>query len=633
MHRYLALFWDSRDSGSETRAKSIESALRGPSTDWEVAYQNQGAIVAHEASPHRLTTLHRLCDQHGLVLGSLFHRKRNRNDVSLPVLDLNAAETAKLLCTHGLHLVEHYWGSYVAIVRNDDSRSYSILRDPTATLACYHAKWANIHIFFSDIEDLVRHVPMSLSINWPYIAGSLLIGPKLSPECGLREIEDIPGGEWISVSGQGDRRTTLWHPAQFCLKNYPEFEFQENAAAELRSVVIDVVHTLARQYPDVLVRLSGGLDSSIVTSCLSQLKHRPNVTCLNFYIGNGCATADSVPAVPGLSRETLTKVRRIVGSADERQYARKVAENCGFTLIERQKQISEWDFQRIWQAPLAPRPSLYTFVLDEDDAECEYASNLRAAACLTGEAGDTVFYNTLRAIGAVDYAYQHALGPHLYRHITCTRKLSGESITRVLGKTIKYGLLGARLPSVYDPRARPHLMTDFAIQAVPKNHGHHPWEDIAPSLCPGKINHIMGVAASVPYYHNVFHRERIAPSVHPLASQPVVETCLRIPTYVLLADGVPRGLARRAFEDLLPPEVTKRTVKGVSIGFWQRLLRHHIGFLRERLLDGRLVQQGLLDRRKLEGFLTDDQPFLSVLPQQIMTYIACEAWLSQWIPL
>ena len=118
--------------------------------------------------------------------------------------------------------------------------------------------------------------------------------------------------------------------------------------------------------------------------------------------------------------------------------------------------------------------------------------------------------------------------------------------------------------------------------------------------------------------------------MRPLTSQPVVETCLRIPSYVLLADGVSRGLARRAFRDFLPAQVLRRTVKGVTRGFWHAVVRRNMGFIRAYLLDGVLVRQGLLDRRKLESYLVDDQPCLTVGADQLMDYLACEEWVHRF---
>ena len=627
MSRYLALLWPPDDLSSAAKVAAVEEALVAATAPWILAYKSRGVTFICKPPDSRPADVHLLANHSGAILGQLFRRSGLQHSGRAPVAQLPESESTSILQSNGRHLVKEYWGSYVAIVYDSQAATSSVMRDPTANVACYHAKWDAIDVFFSDIEDFRRHVPFALSINWPHIAARLLSGTHPSRDCGLREIEDVPGGEWITFSRQGETRSVIWHPAQFCVDDPVEDEAQ--AAQDLRSTVLNVTHSLASQHSDILIRLSGGLDSSIVTGCIAQLEARPNVTCINYYFQ--AEDHDVLPASVGLSKENLAKIRRIIGSADEREFARRVAKYSNLELVEIERTVADVDFGHVSSAPLTPRPSSYLFMAAEDCAEMRCVADTGATACFTGEGGDTVFYCTLRAIGALDYAYVHHLGPDLLHHIAVTAALSGESFARVLSKVVKYGLLKLALPSLYEPSKRPHLMRDEIAIDISPDYFHHPWLDTAPRLCPGKRNHLTGVATSMSFYHYVQRRERIAPAARPLASQPVVETCLRIPSYVLLADGISRGLARRAFRNFLPPEVIRRTVKGITAGFWQAVARRNMKSIRECLLDGHLVKEGLLDRRKLETYLVDDQRWLTVGVDQILDYFGCEAWLARWV--
>jgi asparagine synthase (glutamine-hydrolysing) len=455
----------------------------------------------------------------------------------------------------------------------------------------------------------------------------LLNGLSLSRECSLHEIEDIPGGERITFGTEQESRTALWHPAKFCLEQGREDSAA--AAEELRATVLGVIAALASEHEHILVLLSGGLDSSIVTSCLSRSPYHANVTCLNFYITGAGAVPSLAHAFPGVSHEDMAKLRRLIGNADEREFAQKVADKCGFKILNRERRVFTLSPRQVRAAPLAPRPSAYAFLLDQDEMECEAAAAARATACFTGQGGDSIFFATQRAIGALDYAYLHPLGARLIREIRSTVSLSRESLAHVVKKAIKYGYLRVALPSPFDPMTRPHLLRDEIARGVPNDYFHHPWIDTAPRLCPGKHNHVRAVATSVPAYDNVYHREKAAPSVYPFASQPIVEMCLRTPTYVLLENGTSRGLARRAFRDMLPPEVQKRTTKACGTALYQNVVRYNMPTIRESLLDGMLIRHNILDRRKLEHYLTAEQPFLTVQAEQVIDYLACESWLAQ----
>jgi asparagine synthase (glutamine-hydrolysing) len=522
-------------------------------------------------------------------------------------------------------LLQNYWGSYVAVLRDPVSAAYRIFRDPTSNLACYHATLERVHFFFSEMQDLTNHVRMPVSINWGYLTARMLNGFGFSRECALNEIEDIPGGESIEVRSDAVIRQALWRPDDFCTEDGLQDEHE--ATKVLRATVVDAVNALASEYDSILALLSGGLDSSVIASCLARSPSQPQVTCLNFYISSSDVPFEQ--RLPGVSSENLKKLRRLTGSADERKYARNVALQCGFQLLERERPVRQLNFSQLDLAPLAPRPSGYAFLLDQDDAECEYASATRAGACFTGQGGDSVFFATLRAIGAVDYAFLHPFGPHIIRELLSTVHLSRESFAHVIRKVIRYGYLRTSRPPPYDPMNRPHLLRDEAADGISTAYFNRTGVRSAPRLCPGKRDHIDGILDSVPQYHNIYHRERIAPSIHPFASQPVVETCLRIPTYVLLSGGVSRGLVRHAFRDMIPQEVFRRMTKGSGSWFYQQTVKHSMDNIRERLLGGRLVGGNLLDRDKVEAYLIDDQPFLTVQPAQILDYIACESWLTQ----
>lgn len=627
MPRYLALLWPPDDARSTAQVAAVEKALVATAAPWTVAYKNSGVLVAYKPADGRHTDIHLLANCSGVILGPLFRRSCLGDTGHGTVAHFDQRESINILHSGGRHLVGEYWGNYIAIVHDRDAVTSSVLRDPTTSLACYHGKSGAIDAFFSHLEDFAQYISRALSVSWEHIAARLLSGTHISRDCGLQGIEDVPGGEWITFSPHGENRRAIWHPAQFCVDDFLEDEAR--AAQELKSTVLNVVHSLSSLHSSILIRLSGGLDSSIVTTCVARQTHRPSVTCINYYVKPNAGDDERLPVSIGLSQENLAKIRRVIGSADEREFARRVAEKSNFTLVEIEKRVTDVDLRDIESAPLAPRPSSYLYFAAEDRAERTCATQAGASACFTGEGGDTVFYATLRAIGALDYAFVHCFGPDLPHQIAVTAALSGESLARVLGKVLKHGLLGLTLPSPYEPSKRPHLMRDEIATEVSRSYFHHPWLDTTPRLCPGKHTHVTGIATSMGFYHYAQHRDVLAPAVRPLASQPVIETCLRIPSYILLAGGISRGLARRAFRDFLPPEVTRRTVKGMTIGFWQEAGRRNMQTIREYLLDGYLVKQGLLDRPKLDAYLVKDQPWLTVSIDQIMDYLGCEAWLRR----
>jgi asparagine synthase (glutamine-hydrolysing) len=232
-------------------------------------------------------------------------------------------------------------------------------------------------------------------------------------------------------------------------------------------------------------------------------------------------------------------------------------------------------------------------------------------------------------IGFVDYVWRNGFTTGIAREAWNAAALSRESIWHVSRKAWRHGFLRRSFPVRNPPLRQPHLMVDDLVSTIRDSDLQHPWEPLSADLSPGKQIHVRGIARAL-FYELAFERERQVPSIAPLAAQPVVETCLRIPTYTLLANGVSRGLARHAFHHLLPLEISRRVHKANGTPFYQRLARINMDFLRESLLDGVLVHDGVLDRAKLESYLVPDQRFLTVSSVQLLAYLSAEAWLRQW---
>ena len=629
MNKYLAFVSGPEDLESSAKVAFLKGQLLATSS-WERAYENGGILVLHERLRQLVPAIHLIANDQGVVLGSLFRRSKDPYNFA-PVMHLSDSETHLIVASKGLHLIRHYWGTYVAILYNTLSRECTVLRDPSANLACYHVKWGSVDVFFSDLSDLAAHVPVPLSVNRPYLANHLVYSLTSSRSSAITEIEDLPGGESRTLSNGTERRAVLWHPSQFC--GGRGFEDESAAATELRAAVSGAVNALASEHDNLLVLLSGGLDSSIVASCLAQSEVGRTVTCLNFYIQGESVPSSARGAIPGLAKEGVTTLRRVLGSADEREFARKVATRCNFGLVERERVVSDLDLIQLYNAPLVPRPSAYGYNLDVDVTQTDVISCTGATACFTGQGGDTVFYATERPIGALDYAFSHPAGPRVLRELRSGAALSRQSLPHVLGKMIKYGYMRFPLPPTYDPAQRPHLLTEETALSTQGHAFDHPWISTCPPLCPGKRDHVVGIAISGPQYQLTYHSERKAKSIHPLTAQPVVEASLQIPTYILLTGGTSRGLARQAFRELIPREIYRRTVKGTGMAYHQRIVKRNLSAIREHLLDGPLVKEGLLDRVKVESYLTADQAFLTVQATQILEYLVCSTWLTQMSPL
>ena len=118
--------------------------------------------------------------------------------------------------------------------------------------------------------------------------------------------------------------------------------------------------------------------------------------------------------------------------------------------------------------------------------------------------------------------------------------------------------------------------------------------------------------------------------VHPLMSQPLVELCLRIPTYILASRGWDRAIARQAFSEDVPREILRRRSKQGMHEDMAGILKRNIDTARELLLDGHLVNERLLDRKSVEVALSGGPTEDGNAAREIFDHLSTEVWLRSW---
>lgn len=625
MYRYLAIVWDVHSVEGVRTFQSFGLGAPSRSVEWTLVHQAPGALVLNTASRRGSAEAYLLKNNSGVILGKLFER-RHGEYAELHRIRFDEAETKLIVASGGQHLLERYWGSYVAILHEQSVRKHHVFRDPIGNMPCRHATYKGVDLFFSDIEDCVRLLPIAFTVDRKRLARWLIPAEPTTRDTGIENVENLLGGERLTLSAGRATRAHLWNPIE--IARHRRFEQPDEAARELRSTVQNTLNAWASCYDNIALRLSGGLDSSIVAGCLAQAPSRPQVTYLNMSIDVGYDQEHL--HLPGVDRQTADKIRAISGHGDERYFARLVAERWKSRLIERERSTS-MDLTRLWQTPLTVNPSMYFTSMEMDDAGMELIRNHGTEAFFSGQAGDSIFLATSQPLSAIDHAYLHGLSSGLWEHIVATCRLSKESLWSVLRKVLEHGVLRRPYTPPLSAAALPTLLTEDLAKSFTAEDFKSDLARAASSsrLPPGKQNHVRGLA-DPGYYDYVFHSGAQADHVDPLNSQPIWELVLAVPAYTMLTGGISRGLARRAFADLLPAEVRRRQVKGTGMPFYQQLVRRNRALLREHLLDGLLVQEGYLDRQKLSDCLTAEEPFMLVYAPSMLMYLAAEIWLRQW---
>jgi asparagine synthase (glutamine-hydrolysing) len=596
MYHFVALLWSAEDPAAREQAAQLERRLRRTPAPWENLLTTEGVSVFALPPTDPSLRSYVLPGEAGVVLGKLFSADLSKPYLN-PVEPIDAGATREIVRTGGQHLMRNFWGGYVALLADREAGCGYVLRDCSGKIPCYYRRFRDVTIAFADISDLAPLELPAPTVNWEYLAAFIYSSQSQVRACAFEEVQEILAGECLRVHGRSGSQTALWDPRTVVRER--RIDRYEAAVDELRAVAQKCIDAWANSYDPMLLGLSGGFDSAVVLGCLSRSPARPRVTCLNQYTA--------------------------VSHEDEREYARAAAVRAGVRLLELPMDSAADRFDsRLLSAPQTSKPSITAlFRLLEIKLVNRIADEAGARTLWTGQGGDHIFLQMTDPSSAADYLDIRGLRPGFIAAVRDAALLSRQPYWFVL-KSAYSRRRGTRPASnspaqtacFVDPAALPHDVDEYVS---------HPWAADAGDLPRGKQMQI-SFLSQVANRHRPIARLERAPQHHPLLSQPLLDVCLQIPTYLLLRSGRERALARQAFADRVPVQILRRRDKGSIVSHATEMLRQSEPFMRELLLDGALVGAGVIVRKQLEPYIVQGQPFREEHLQPLLACIAAEVW-------
>jgi asparagine synthase (glutamine-hydrolysing) len=593
MYHFVALLWGADDPAAREEAAQLRQRLRRSTVPWEGLLTTDGLSVFALPPADPNLRAHVLPGSAGVVLGKLFSADLSRTNSNA----IGQRTADEIVRTGGQHLTRNFWGSYVALIADRQARCGYALRDCSGKIPCYFLRFRDVTVVFADLSDLAPLELPAPTVNWEYLAAFIYSSQSQVRACAFKEIQEILAGECLKVEGRCVRQTALWDPRAICRQG--QMARYEEAMAELREVAQTCIDAWAQGYDTMLLGLSGGFDSAVVLGCLSRSPARPKITCVNQY------TAAS--------------------HEDERKYARAAAARAGIKLLEVPMGSAADRFDsRLLAGPTTVKPAVTgLFRLLEIDLINRIAAETGAHTLWTGQGGDHIFLQTNDASSAGDYLDTLGLRPGFIAAVRDAARLSKQPYWFVLKSAYSdrrsVGSSSnrlARTPCFVDPAALPEGVDGYVS---------NPWATEAGDLPRGKQMQLRFLAEVANRHRPIAGRER-APQHHPLLSQPLMEACLRIPTYLLLRGGRERALAREAFADRVPSQILRRRDKGSIISHATEMVRDSEPFVRELLMHGVLMDAGILVRGELEPYIIQGQPFREEHLLPLLACIAAEVW-------
>jgi asparagine synthase (glutamine-hydrolysing) len=603
MYRYMALMWSRADREADRAAKFLAANLPEVSPHaWSQAWDGAGLAIYHSGEHKGRMQTYRLQGERGAVLGRLF-----RNDYTSVVDDLDEFESRKCLETRGQRLIDDYWGRYVAFLNDPETGTRYVMRDPTGAFPCFHTPFRGVTIYFSDMQDAANFDFLPFTVNWEFIKANFFLPQYQKTITGLNEVSEVLPAECLEVTPFEKKSRFVWNPTE--ISQTGVVEDPEEAAALLRETVKSTIGAIAGCYDRVIHNL-GGLDSSIALACMAQAQKRPEIICATHF-----------------TRST---------SGDERLYSRQVVRKCDVELIEWELDWRKADLSRIFESNKLARPLGFFDCIGLTGDVLALAKKRDAEALTYGVGGDQVYFQLHRNFGALDYVRQHGLFQKDILKVAIEASRYGrKSLFATLRDMIRE--LAAPAPcyryvhnEIFQFLRLPFIDPEFVDES-----GHE--RLLHPLLIPddrdpkGKYKHILGSALSPLEHYNHWDAHYYAEQIRMYFTQPIIETCLRIPGWVMTYGAIDRGLARKAFQCDLPEDIVKRLSKSSPQTYYDEIFIHNKDYVMNVLLDGVMAREGILLHDKLEQGFTGQDQFLQVKSHEMLKYLSIEVWLRRWM--
>ena len=175
---------------------------------------------------------------------------------------------------HGEDFVQHLNGQFAIALWDQPRLRLVLARDRAGIRPLFYAQTRDRLLFASEVKALFVHAELPRRLNLEALAQVFTYWSPLAPVTVFEGVSALPPGH-VLVAEHGRIRTRRYWDWSFPEPPLPKERSAEEYAEELRTLLIDAVRLQLRSDVPVGAYLSGGLDSSIITSLIKNFTDVP----------------------------------------------------------------------------------------------------------------------------------------------------------------------------------------------------------------------------------------------------------------------------------------------------------------------------------------------------------------------
>ncbi len=481
-----------------------------------------------------------------------------------------------------------------------DTRQHRLLaaRDHFGIKPLYYCETSSALLFASEIKALLVHPEVAARVNETALHDYLTFQYVLGDRTLFAGIHELPPGEFLSVDLRGGQmiRKKYWEPSFRIDTHHTEEYF----ADQLHYLLEDTVRQQLRSDVPLGTYLSGGMDSSIVTTLAAKM-------------------------IPGELR-CFTGAFREGPEFDESAYAREVCAATGASLQMTYPTQAEFiellpDLVHAMDQPAAGPGLFPQFMVSRQASQ-------QVKVCLGGQGGDEIFGGYARYV--IAYLEQAIKGAIFETTEEGEHIVSLSSILPNLSYLTSYVPMMAHFwgDGLFEPMDRRYFRLIDRSEGALELYSSDFRASFALEEVFARFSKIFNDPETLSYYNKMTHydmltglrsllhvEDRVSMAVSlesrvPLLDRRIAELVASMPPAMKFKGGEMKYILKRATKGLLPASIIGRKDKmgfPVPLHLWTR--GEAKDFFRDVLLSQACRERGLFDARAVEALLEQESPY------------------------
>ncbi len=219
-----------------------------------------------------------MCDASGeywiVYNGEIFNYQELRKEIEKKGVkfktNCDTEVVVQMYALYGSGCLQYFNGQFAFCIWNQKKKELFLARDRTGIRPLFYWKDTHSFAFCSEIKGLFTLQEIERTINLQSIAQIFTFWTTISPNTPFENIYELPPGHFMFVNAASVKIEKYWSLDFAVNGNYYAGNLNQ-AVEEFRSLLKDAVKIRLRADVQVAAYLSGGLDSSVITSLIKEI--------------------------------------------------------------------------------------------------------------------------------------------------------------------------------------------------------------------------------------------------------------------------------------------------------------------------------------------------------------------------